>query len=234
MVDATISWIVQTLASSALVLVAFVAVRSTAVGERFLNYHLERKIAELKNSHEEKIEALRADFAHLQDRGRRANELEFEALTKVWNSYVDAWIKTQQAIVEYQSYPDLNKLSSDDFLTFLESTELSVPQRKQIVEAADKNAMYSKILRLRTVNIAGAAIYDGRQTLRANGIFIPASILTSFTGAFQNLSGAQVERYIAFQHGKGDYEKSMEVLDTNGTGEIAALQALVRSTIRRD
>ena len=73
---AWLPWIGQTLASSAVAMLAFIAIRSTEIGERFLNHPLEKKIADLKHAHEEKIEGLRADPAHLQDRGRRANELE--------------------------------------------------------------------------------------------------------------------------------------------------------------
>lgn len=68
----TLSWLAQTLASSALAIAAFIALRSTAIGERFLNYRLEQKIMALKHAHEEKIEALRSELAHFQDRGQRA------------------------------------------------------------------------------------------------------------------------------------------------------------------
>jgi len=229
-----LSWIAQTVASSALAILAFVAVRSTAVGERFLNYRLEQKIVALKHAHDEKIEALRSDLAHFQDRGRRANELEFEALVKIWHAYSDAWLKTQQAIVDYMSFPDMSRLSDDDATTFLETTELSGTQKKQVLEAADKNQMYSKIVRQRTINIAGAAIYEGRLVLRTSGIFIPAAVARSFKEAFDKLSGAYVEQSMEFRTGRGTgLEKSMDVLDTTGEGLIATLEALVRTTIRR-
>jgi hypothetical protein len=230
-----IAFIGQALASSALVIAGFIAVRFTKVGEHFLSHHLERKIGELKHAHDRDIESLRADLAHLQDRGRRANELEFDALTKVWHSFVDAWLKTQQAIVEFMSFPDLDNLSQDDLVTFLDSTELSGPQQNQVLSTKNKNEMYSKVLRLRTNNAAAAAIYEGRQTLRTNGIYISASTAKSFKEAFDKLSEAQVERYMEFQHGRSSgYEKSLQVLDTSGTGMLADLETLVRKAIRRD
>lgn len=230
-----IAFIGQTLASSALVIAGFIGVRFTKLGERFLSHHLEKKIGELKHAHDRDIESLRADLAHLQDRGRRANELEFDALTKVWHSFVDAWLKTQQAIVEFMSFPDLDGLSSDDLITFLDLTELSDPQRRQVLGAKRKNDMYSKVLRLRTNKAAAVAIYEGRQTLRSNGIYISAPTAKSFKDAFDKLSGAQVERYMEFQHGRSSgYEKSLEVLDAGGNGMLAELEALVRKTIRRD
>jgi hypothetical protein len=225
----------QTLASSALAIVGFIAIRFSNVGERFLSHHLEKKISEMKHVHDRDIESLRSDLAHLQDRGRRANELEFDSLTKIWDSFVDAWLKTQQAIVEFMSFPDLDNLSNDDLVAFLDSTELSVPQRNQVLSASKKVEMYTKILRLRTNNAAGAAIYEGRQVLRTNGIFVSSDTVKRFREALEKLSEARVERYIEFQHPRTvGYEKSLEVLDTSGTGVIADLEALVRSTIRRD
>lgn len=231
----TLSWLAQTLASSALAIAAFIAVRSTAIGERFLNYRLEQKIMALKHAHEEKIEALRSELAHFQDRGQRANELEFQALTKIWHAYSDAWLKTQQAILDFMSFPDMARLADDDVTAFLETTELSDAQRKQVLAATDRNQMYSKIMRLRTINTAGAAIYEGRLVLRTNGIFINAEIAKAFKDAFDKLSGAYVEQSMQFRGGRGaGYEKSMEILDTTGERLIARLQELVRAAIRRD
>src|SRR5271169_3148375 len=147
--EGIVSWIGQTLASSAIAILAFIGLRVTGIGERFLNYRLDRKITALRNAHDEKIEALRADLAHVQDRGRRANELEFEAITKIWRLFCDAWLKTQQAIVDYTSFPDMQQMSDENLRAFLETTELSEVQKKQVLEAADKNGMFSKIMRLR-------------------------------------------------------------------------------------
>lgn len=175
-------WLGQTLASSALVILAFLAVRSTAIGERFLSHHLERKIADLRHAHEEKIEALRAQLANLQDRGRRANELEFEAVTKIWRMFCDAWLKTQQAIADYLSFPDLDSLPGEDVTAFLETTELSDPQKKQVLAAGKKNEMYSKIMRMRRINIAGSAIFDGRLALRTDGNLHAGGIVATLQG----------------------------------------------------
>jgi len=98
MLSHVLSWVGQTMASSALAIIAFIAVRSTSIGERLINYRLEEKIAALKHANDEKIEALRSELAHFQDRGRRANELEFEALVKVWHGYSDAWLKLSRPL----------------------------------------------------------------------------------------------------------------------------------------
>jgi hypothetical protein len=229
-----LTWVAQTLASSGVAILAFVAIKSTAFGERFLNHHLERRIADLKHTHEEKIEQLRADLAHLQDRGRRANELEFDAASKLWHAFVDAYQKTQQAIVDYMQFPDLDRLSSEDVTTFLESTELSAPQRAQVLGASDKVRMYARIMRQRKINISGAAIYDGRLLLRTTGIFVSSEMSKMFKDGFEMLSKAQVEQHINFEHGNAPTnETSMLLISPAGELSLANLETLVRSTLRR-
>jgi hypothetical protein len=233
--ESLIAWIAQTFASSLLAILAFIAVRSTAIGERFLNHHLAKKIADLEHAHAEKIEALRADLAHLQDRGRRANELEFDAASKIWYAFVDAHMKAQQAILDYISIPDLNKMSAADVATFLESTEFSSQQRKQVLDVEDKVRMYSKVNRLRNINKAGTAIYEGRLLLRTSGIFLSAKVAKAFKDGFEMLSFAQVEQQLDFE-GRGIREqpKSAELLGAGGELLLSTLETLVRSTIRRD
>jgi hypothetical protein len=230
-----INFILQTLASSALAIIAFVGIKSTAVGERFLNHHLERKIADLKHVHEEKIEALRADLAHLQDRGRRANELEFDAASKIWHAFVDAYNKTLQAIADFLTFPDLDKLPSEDLAAFLESTELSPQQRAQVSGATDKIKMYTNIMRLRRINIAGAAIYDGRLLLRTNGIFISSETSKRFAEGFEARSKAQIEQQINFQHrDAAGFDDAILLTGVGGEQLLTNLESLVRSTLRRE
>jgi hypothetical protein len=230
-----LTWISSTLASFALTIIGFVVLRSTAVGERLLNHHLARKIEDLRHEHDEKIAALQSDLAHLQDRGRRANELEFDAASKVWQAFVDAYVKTQQSIVDYLSIPDLDKLSNGDLVTFLEGTEFSDQQRKQVLEASDKVRTFSKINRLRNINVAGASIYKGRLLLRTNGVFLPSKLSAAFKHGFDTLSGAQVEQYVNFQNGRGvGDQKSIDLIGAGGEALFAGLETLVRSTLRRD
>jgi hypothetical protein len=149
--------------------------------------------------------------------------------------FADAHMKTQQVILDYISIPDLNRLNADDVNTFLETTEFSGPQRKQVVEADDKVRMYSKINRLRNINKAGAAIYEGRLSLRISGIFLPTALAKALKGGFDKLSLAQVEQQLDFE-GRGIREQpnSTGLLGGGGDLLLSNLEALVRSTIRRD
>jgi hypothetical protein len=93
--------------------------------------------------------------------------------------------------------------------------------------------MYSKINRLRNINKAGAAIYEGRLLLRTNGIFLPASAATAFKAEFDTLSAAYIEQKLDFEgRGAREHTKSMELVGAGAS--FSKLESLVRSTLRRD
>jgi hypothetical protein len=75
-------------------------------------------------------------------------------------------LKTNQAVISYRSFPDLDRLLAEDLAAFLETTELSAPQRQQVTSATKKVDMYSKIMDLRGINTAGSAIFETRLLLR--------------------------------------------------------------------
>ncbi len=210
----------------------FILLRSTAIGERFLSHHLERKLAQYKHEHDQSIEALRADLAHSGDRSRRANEREFEALSEIWDAFVDAFLKANQAVVSYMSFPDLDALPPEDLAAFLETTELSAGQRAQVIKAARKVEMYSKIMNLRLINAAGVSIFDTRLLLRRKGIFVQPSLVAAFKTALDILGKAQVERYVHFQHGRNGigYEDSSRLL-SDGEKIFNELQSMVRDRL---
>lgn len=78
-----IAFLGQATLSALIAFLAFVGLAPTKLGEKLLSYHLDRKIAALKHDHSEQIEELRAKLSHLGDRGIRANEREFNAVSAV-------------------------------------------------------------------------------------------------------------------------------------------------------
>jgi hypothetical protein len=230
-----ISWLLQTILASGGAILAFILLRSTAIGERLLSHHLERRITELKHAHVETLESLKADLAHLGDRGRRANEREFDALSSIWDAFVDAFLKTNQAVISYRSFPDLDRLSAQDLGAFLETTELSAPQRQQVAAASKKVDIYSKIMDLRGINTAGGVIFNARLLLRQRGIFVQTSMVDEFKSALDMLGKAQIERHIEFEHrGSGVGSKDTSRLLSEGERTFDQLQSMVRTRLLRD
>ena len=95
--------------------------------------------------------------------------------------------------------------------------------------------MYSKIMRLRRINTAGTAIYEGQQLLMTHGIFIPSELSNQFGGAFEVLGKAHGEQYVNFEHGGGaGHQNAMFVVGAGGEQVLLNLQMKVRANLRRD
>ncbi len=92
--------------------------------------------------------------------------------------------------------------------------------------------MYSKIMDLRQISAAGAAIFEVRLLLRRGGIFVQAGILEEFKKALDVHGKAQVERLMHFQHGRSGigFDASSHLL-TEGEKIFDQLQSIVRTRL---
>jgi hypothetical protein len=89
------SWLLQTAIAAGSATTAFFVLLPTKFGERYLSFHFDRKLADLKDTQNQKIESLKEQLNHLGDRGKRSNEREYEALSDIWSLFVDAFDSTE-------------------------------------------------------------------------------------------------------------------------------------------
>ena len=92
-------------------LLAFAFLLPTKFGERLVAHHFEARISELKHEQSKELGRLQAELDHMKDRGIRSNEREYQAITSVWESFVESFLATRRCIAQVMEYPDLNKLS---------------------------------------------------------------------------------------------------------------------------
>jgi hypothetical protein len=226
----------NSLGGAALALLAYVGLAPTALGEKFLNHHLERKLEALRHDQNGKIEELKAKLAHLSDRGVRSNEREYEALISVWERFGEAFVATQRCIIGGISVPDFSNATGQEVATYLSTTELSDAQKNEVMKATDKKEALSKILQLRQIHEAQVAIYETHALLRKRGIFIPPTIKQSFIEALKLLTGAHVQRSMEFRFSAGAEQgrEAVNKLFSDGHKIFDDLEAAVRARLHLD
>jgi hypothetical protein len=74
-----ISWLLQPIIAAGFILALF-GLAPAGVGERLLGHYLDQRLASARHEQYEKIEELKAQLAHLSDRGVRSSEPEYLAL----------------------------------------------------------------------------------------------------------------------------------------------------------
>jgi hypothetical protein len=206
------------------------AILSTRVGEKYFSHRLERSIEKLKHEHDEQIESLRAQLSHLSDRGRHANEREFEALSEIWDLFVEAFLSTNTAIASFMEYPDFSRMPDDDTRAFLDSTNFSEDQRKYVMSAQDRNKAYSRTVTIRDINKAGADLHKVRLAIRKKGIFIPKSLADRLRAAVEEMSKAYVARRLSFTYPHHRDEEATNFL-SHSENFITEIGELVRDRL---
>jgi hypothetical protein len=226
-----IGFLIQSALAACLSLLAFFGLAPTKLGEKFLDHYFASKLATVKHDYDQQIEALKAALKHLEDRGVRSNEKEFNATIAVWESFLDAYGTTCRCAASYIRHPDLSHMPDDDVRSFLNSTTLPERHKKEIASADSKNRAYSNFVSLGYIADAQAAIFNARSVLQKQSIFIADDLSLSFKKALELLLDAYAER--AVDPYCNDVGKGVTTLLSKGESVVAALLTDVRTRVFR-
>lgn len=169
-------------------------------GEGLLQHRISQKLEAFKSQQAGELEGIKAQLAHLGDRGKRSNEMEFQAIEKVWRAFVKAWLSTNTCMGQLIQVPDFKRLTDEEVTAFATGSGLDEGDTKALLSASDRKKQYISIVSWQTVNEAGRDIYDARLTLREQRIFMPPSITKEFSDAIEQMNGAQVQRRLGLQN----------------------------------
>ena len=172
----------------------------TKLGEAIIQYRVGQTLERFKAEQARELESLRAELNHLGDRGKRSNEMEFQAIQTVWRAFVKAWLSTNACTGQLIQMPDFSKMTHEDIELFVNGAGLKDHEKKSLLEAPDKKKQYSSIVTWRAVIQAETDIYESRLALREQRIFMPPKITDEFNAAIEQMSGAQIECQLSIQH----------------------------------
>ena len=142
--------------------------------------HHEVALTNLKHEQDAKIEELRANIAHLADRGKNSNQREYLDLSTIWEKFVDLYYATRVCVIAPMRYPRLNSMAEGEVSEFLDTTELEQRQRAQVLHSKDREGSFSRITRWRYIAKAGSEYYEFSLMLHKLGIFVPEELKEQF------------------------------------------------------
>ena len=105
---------------------------------------------------------LRADIGHLQDRGKHSNEREYAALTEIWEKFSDLHTATNNCVMGFVQFPDLQRMDEERIAKFLDKNDFTEDERAAVRNAADKNDGFSRVVGVRSIAQARRAYFDFR------------------------------------------------------------------------
>jgi hypothetical protein len=159
-----------------------------------------RELEQLKAEQSHQIERLREQLSHFEDRGRRSNEMEFNAIETVWKHFVKAWLSTNTCVSAMISIPDFERMSDDEAKKFAASYGFSDDEQAALLTATDRKEEYVRVVRWKNTMQAGNDIYQARLTLREQRIFMPPELTKQFGGIIEKMSNVQIEQRLSLAH----------------------------------
>lgn len=206
----------------------------TKLGEALIKFRSDRNLEEFKAHQARELEALRDRLNHLGDRGKRANELEFNAITAVWEKFIEAYTATDAAIMSFIQIPDLNPMKNDEKDKYLGTIELSLAQKEQVRSAADPTDMLSKVLIWRQIATAGEQIFLAHKAIRKERIFLPEDLRLEVMRMLDIVSGAYTQRKIEHQSPQRNHQlQATTKFYDQGPKGVDNLATMVRTKLIR-
>jgi hypothetical protein len=199
--------------------------------EKLIDTAVSKRAAAIKHEYDAKLEGLRDRLALLSDRGKRSNELEYQAVRAAWEAFVDAYVQTMNTIVSWTSTLNLNDMSDEEVQETLGWIDYKPDLVKNVMDAVDRDKAYARIEQARRLDRAHTANFNAISIIRKQGIFIPKGLEVEFMTAMD-----VVQRGYATQFMRAQYPDSPPPPDTNspnllsdGQRVLDDLKGLVRS-----
>ena len=171
-------------------------------GEKWLEARFEQRLDELRHEQQKEIEKYRLKINTLFDRTTKLHQREFEILPEAWAKLNDAYWETRGLISPFQEYPDLARMSAEQFIDFTDKCSLAPWEKDELKKhtGEDRNTYFIKHIywsRLTAITekVASAEIY-----ILKNGIFLPADIKAKFTTLSDMVVNALSEHKFYKQH----------------------------------
>lgn len=199
--------------------------------EKVIDAAVAKRAGAIKHEYDAKLEGLKDRLALLSDRGKRSNELEYQAVRAAWEAVVDAYVTTMNTIVSMTPVLDLNSMTDEDAKEALGWANLKPSEIKHIMDGRDRDRAYTRLEQGRRLDRAQAGIYDAHSAIRKQGIFIPKVLEVEFMKVLDVVQRGYAQQFMRFQHPNSPPPVDTRPLNLMDDGQrvLDELKGLVRS-----
>ncbi len=201
-------------------------------GEKWLSNKFEERLAAYKHAQQKELEQLRFEINTLMDRTVKFHQKEFDVIPEAWGLLNDAFNIVRPVSLGFQSYPDVNKLTDDQFAHLLDNSSFSDWEKSELKAASDKTRYYGNRLSFHKLADASACFNKFHDYFSRKSIFIPESIKYKFEAFDSLLYAALVEHQISLESREmGQQFAHGEELHKTGAVLLKSLEQDVRARL---
>lgn len=202
------------------------------LGEKWINAKFEERLAAYRHVQQQELERLKLRINTLMDRTTKLHQREFDVLPEVWAKLNQANVTIRSFISPFQQYPDVNRMTDEHLEEFLQGTPLKGWQKKELLEAGDKNKYYQQAIYWYNASRAREKYREFSSYLMQNGIFVPEPLKSNFSEISDLLWGALIEHEMNEEHDfRPRHRDDQKKLDERGPELLRAIEAEVQGRL---
>ncbi|MFQ5356706.1 MAG: hypothetical protein ACE5DY_09540 [Mariprofundaceae bacterium] len=134
----------------------------------------------LKHQLAKDLEMAKSEISFHAAKRRKLYDKEYEVFPEIWARLSDAKATLQAALMEFRTMPDFNRISGEDFMKWLESTDLEDEEKEEMVASTDRMFLFNRILDYRSLRRAEESFFEFQTYLQKNRIFLSPDIREKF------------------------------------------------------
>lgn len=151
-------------------------------GAKWLDSQFSGRLQALKHDHAQQMAHLKLKIDGQLDRAVKLNQREFDVVPTIWKAVTEAHYGIMDTIAIMQSYPDLNRMTEEEFEEFLSGTRLQEFQKIEIrrMNGWDRTSYYGDKMQWIKLNDANKLLTAFNYAFLTNSIFLHPDTFAEF------------------------------------------------------
>lgn len=162
-------------------------------GDKWIIHQFSQRLESFKREQSELLEQYRYQINARFNRITKIHEKEFEVLPEMWCKLQDTYRYFQSLSSPMQSFPDLDRYSTEQIEVFLEKCELHDLQKEELRRSTHKVSYYKETVYWIRLSKASQVFQEFRKYLHYNKIFLSRDLFELFTKIELALIETEVE-----------------------------------------
>lgn len=169
---------------------------------KWLEEKFQERLESFKHAQQKELEELRLKINTLFDRTVKLHQREFEVLPEAWAKLNDAYWQSLPFLSAFQQYPDLARMSPQQFLDFVHESKLDHWMKEELKHKVgqDRNSYYIENIYWIRLQDVVTKVREAHVFILKNGIFLPEPIRTKFLSLSDMIWFAVHENQFNKQH----------------------------------
>jgi hypothetical protein len=117
-------------------------------GEKWMAAKFDEKLAAYRHEQQKELEQLKFKINGLLDRATKLHQREFEVLPEAWAKLIEAHSATVAVTSALQSYPDVDKMTSEQLVEFLKKSPLAGWEQNELSKKAITHPLCGVVTRI--------------------------------------------------------------------------------------